>query len=164
MTTNQGLYNSIDVLPIKVWHKILSTNDLDLLYIPIKSDDKKPSKKKKKSVDLSELWLDIQQEFFDEFGVDVEFQIRINKMKKYIILMCEWIITNDRKLLNSINMLDLEMRMWGEQQTIKFYDLVSKVERMRKVPVDLDNCTVIRWYHILKDATEAAKKPSTDGY
>lgn len=185
MTTKQGLYNSIETMPIRVWHQILETNDLNLLYKPIESVQRIPSlffriyynlsmklgkflrktfRIKKDPVDLFKVWLGIQQEFFDEFGVDVEHQMRMNKIKKYIVTLAKYIETGDRKLLNKIQELELEMDQWGKDQTIKFYDLVSKVERVRKVPIDLDKITVIRWYHILRDTTEMQQTTSKDGY
>lgn len=178
MTITKGLYSSIKTMPITVWHEILETNNLNLLYKPINSESRpitlfsylsgkywwitsrlgkhfrKLFRIKTKSIDLFDVWLDVQQEFFDEFGVDIEFQLRMKKMKKYIVLMAEYIVTEDRKLLNKIQELELDMQNWGEEQSIRFYDLVSKLERVRKVPLVIETMTVIRWYHIMKDTVD----------
>jgi hypothetical protein len=181
-----GLYDSIETMPILVWRGILKTNDLNLLYKPIEEEAKpitlfmqimkylrsasfylgKKFRKafgiKSKSIDLFAVWLDVQQEFFDEFGVDIEYQIRMKKMRRYILLMAEWIETGNRKLLNKIQELEIEMRNWENEQETEFYNLVSKVENIRKVAVNLEDMTVIRWYHLMKATVEMIQEQNGD--
>lgn len=142
-------YQTIKELPVVRWFEILSTGHLHHLY---KSGTGSVNKK------LQDLWIDLQQQYFDEFGIDDNFQIRLVKMKKLVELTCDFIITGDRYLLNQINQLNFELKENGEDITVSHYKIKSQIEKYRKYPIDFKNTTVIEWGWLVKDYQEAGRE------
>jgi len=86
------MYNSIENLPIRIWHKIHSDKDVSLL-----SSRKKFSENDLKL--LNELWENIIDEYFKKYGVPEELENLINTKKRIAILKADYIIYNKRHLL-----------------------------------------------------------------
>ncbi len=149
MISEHALYDNIDNLPIKRWFKILATGDLKYLYV----GQNGPVNKR-----LSDMWLAIEQQYYDEFGVDVEFQIRIEWTKEKILLECEYVITEDRKLLSQIAILENELSDQGEEFTVKMYDTKDKIEQIRGYQIDLDKTTVIEWVYMVKNVPKQTEQ------
>ena len=84
MTTKPVLYDSIETLPIKRWYDIIKTGELKHLFI---------SGKGPVTEETYDLWLDIQQQYYDEFGITAEFRERIMKMQELVDLQCDFIAT-----------------------------------------------------------------------
>ncbi len=149
MISEHALYDNIDNLPIKRWFKILETGDLKYLYVgkngPI---DKR----------LAQMWLEIEQQYYDEFGVEVEYEIRIEQIKEKILLECEYILTEDRKLLSQIAILENELSDPEEQFTVKMYDTKDKLEQIRGYQIDLDKVTVIEWVYMVKNVPKKSEQ------
>ena len=72
--TTESYYLSIDELPIYNWNKIFETSDLDYL--------KKNNNKKVKEEFLVELWVKLQNEYLDEFGLESIFKQKLEIQKK----------------------------------------------------------------------------------
>jgi hypothetical protein len=106
------------------------------------------------SSDTHELWLTIQQQFFDEFGVDIEFEIRMLRMKRLAELRCEYILTGNRKLLNEIRQVEVDMEDWGDEVEMSFFDIKDKLEQQRRYQIDINKVTVIEWYYMLKNVPQ----------
>ncbi len=134
-------------MPIKAWHKILETNDLKHLF---KEGKGRVTQK------VHDLWIELQQQYYDEFGIDIEFRVRMKKMLKLAKLNLKWIVTGDRKLLNEMTQIELEMETWGSEQSVKFYDLVDRLEVARKTPINIETVTVIQWYWMINNVTKRA--------
>lgn len=183
--TSNGLYDDIHKMPILTWQEILSTNNLSLLIKPIEHRFSnrffivylirkikmaihfkitKPLKKKlglykaPEFYALDVLWTELQQQYFDEFGVDVEWEMRMNKMKRLALLNFEWVATRNRKLLNDITMLEIELEQWGKEQGIKFNDIADRVSAFRNIQLDLPKMTVVAWYYMIKNISKIKPK------
>lgn len=138
-------------MPILVWQEILQTNNLKHLF---------KSGKGRVTSKIHDLWTDLQQQYFDEFGIDVEFEMRMNKMKRLALLNLEWITTKNRRILNDIAMLEIELANWGKDQGVKFHDLVDRVQSVKKFQIDLEKMTVVAWYYMIKNISKTAPNVS----
>lgn len=139
------LYKDLDDLPASVWYKIIQTGDKSLL--------KKDARYVMREEDIDEKWMDLQDEYYEEFGTSPETQEYLYKANRLKNLYLDFVITEDRKLLNEINMLekDLEPPKEGDEPKVDFYSTVDKVEVIRKFQLDLDKISTKRWYYILKN-------------
>ena len=153
MTSKHALYDNIDNLPVKRWFKILETGDLKYLYLKEKGPINEA---------LSDLWTEIEQQYYDEFGVDIEYQIRIEWIKEKILLECEYMITGDRKLISQISVIENELKGWGQDYTVKMYDVKDKLEQIRGYQIDLDKITVIEWVYMMKNAPKQKEEGGED--
>lgn len=143
------VYQSIQELPVTRWFEILKTGHLHHLY---KAGTGRSSEK------LVDLWIDLQQQYFDEFGVEDSFQIRLIKMKKLVEVTCDFIITGNRILLNEIAQINFELNENGSEIVVSHYKIKSQIEKYRKYPIDLETTKVIEWGHLIKDFQEAGRE------
>lgn len=151
----QATYNTIDTLPVKRWFEILKTGHLHYLFVSGKGPVSR-------SVMLEDLWLDLQQQYFDEFGIDDNFKIRMTKIKRLVELNLEYVITGERILLNQINQLEAELRKWGAGNETSNYKVKDAIEKYRKYHIDLDKTTVIEWGYMVRDYEEAGRKAQAE--
>lgn len=153
--TAQATYNSIETLPVKRWFEILKTGQLHHLFVSGKGPVTK-------SVLLDDLWLDLQQQYFDEFGIDDTFKIRMQKIKRLVELNLDYLITGNRFLLNQIKQIEAELRKWGEDKSTSNYKVKDAIEKHRKYHIDLEKTTVIEWGYMVRDYEEAARKSQAE--
>ena len=146
-------YDSIRTTPATVWFEILRTGQLHHLY---------KNGKGRVSLALVNLWEYLQQEYFDEFGVDDSFLIRAQKMKKLTELNLDLIITENRFLLNQINQLELELSKVGEGQVTSYFKVKDAIEKHRKYHIDLSQTMVIEWGHMVRDFEEVGRRAKTE--
>lgn len=146
-------YDSIHTLPVKRWFEILKTGQLHHLFI---------SGSGRINALVVDTWNNLQQEYFDEFGVDDSFKIRLQKMKKLTELNCDFIITENRFLLNQIAQIELELNHGAADQVTSYFKIKDAIEKHRKYYIDLDKITVVEWGHMVKDFEEAGRKAKAD--
>lgn len=146
-------YKSIKELPVLRWFEILKTGKLNYLFL---------SGNGRVNNYVINLWEEIQQEYFDEFGVDDSFLIRLQKTKKLIELNCDLIITENRFLLNQINQIELELNQVGEGQVVSHFKVKEQIEKHRKHPIDLKVLTVIEWGHMVKDFIDTMNRAKSE--
>lgn len=137
-------YDSIETMPIYNWNKIVETGELKYLFVNGGRVTKKHA----------EVWEQIQNEYFKEFGIDPEFKKRIRLMKEVVSLNDEFIQTGDRFILNLINIAELDLKAQKEIKNIRFYDLLDKVMSVKKCYIDPKQYTVIQWYYALKNLSD----------
>jgi hypothetical protein len=140
-TITAPYYDSIEVMPIWNWNKIMETGDLKYLFI---SGGRVSSKCKK-------IWNDLQDEYFTEFGVDESYKRKLRLMKEVVNLNDQFIQTKDRQILNFINIAEHDIRGLSITNSLKFYDLLDKVMSVRKMIIDPKRFSVIQWYYALKN-------------
>lgn len=139
-TTDQ-YYDSIETMPIYNWNKIIETGELKWLF-------KDGGRVCRASADK---WEELQNEYFEEFGIDQEFKKRIRLMKEIIRLNDEFIQTGDRFLLNLINISEFDLKAMSQIKEVKFYDLLDKVMTIKKMFIDPKVYPVKLWYYTLKN-------------
>lgn len=151
--SKQALYNSIQSMPAKPWLTIIQTNKLHHLY----KSGKGPVNKA-----VLEQWMELQQQWFDEFGVDDAFKIRLHKMKQLTEMNLDYIINGDRSMLNHIELLDAELNPSVEAPKQSPYKLKDAVEKYRKYHIDLEKTMVIEWGYMVRDFDEAGRRAKSE--
>lgn len=134
-------YDSIDTMPIYNWNKIVETGDLKWLFV----DGGRVSLK---SV---QVWYDLQDQYFKEFGVDEGFKRQLRLMKEVVLLNDQYIQSGDRFVLNLIDIAEADLKGLKKENNVRFYDLLDKVMTVKKMYIDPKKYTVIQWYYALKN-------------
>lgn len=153
MKKKREVYTSIKKLPVTRWFDILETGKLHHLYV---------SGKGPANPLFEDIWLDLQQQYFDEFGVDDSFKIRLQKMKKLTELGLDYIITGNRFLLNEIARIDTDLNKNRSQLKTSNYAVKSAIEKHRKYHIDLEKTTVIEWGHLVRDYEKAGREAKAE--
>lgn len=142
LNITEAYYDSIDEMPIYNWNKVIETGDLKWIY---------KSGKGRVSKALNKVWVELQDQYFEEFGIDDTFRKRIRLMKEVIKLNDEFIQTGDRFLLNLIHIAETDIKSTQQIVGMKFYDMLDKVMTSKKMHINPKEYTVIQWYYTLKN-------------
>jgi len=135
------LWVDIEEMPIWNWIQILETGDLKWIF------------KKKGNVTkrISEHWLNLQQQYIDEFGLDENYKNQLRIMKKLTLLNLEFVETRERHLLNLIKIAELDIKRTNGQKAVKFYEILDHVEKYKGFSIDPKTTSVMKWYYSLKN-------------
>lgn len=142
-TTNQ-YYESIDDMPIYNWNKIMETGNLKWIFINGGTVTKK----------IAIIWENLQNQYFDEFGLDSDYRKKLRLMKEIVRLNDEFIQTGDRFLLNLINIAEIDLKGIEQQKSFKFYDLLDRVITIKKIYIDPKTYPVKLWFYTLKNIAD----------
>ena len=134
-------WSDLSKMPIYNWIKILETGDLNFMF----------KTKGKITERVGEEWLDLQQQYTDEFGLDEQYKQKLRLMKQLNSLNLDFVITKDRSLLNVIRMVEIDIAASQNKKVIKFYEMVDHVEKHKGLNIDPYKTSVIKWYYSLKN-------------
>ena len=96
-------FNSIENLPIWNWWKISESGSLGYLY-------KDENKHKENDNSLIDLWVSIQDEYLEEFGITADFREVLTLKKRWVNQKAEYLITGERFLLNEIEEIEIDLK------------------------------------------------------
>lgn len=139
----QSVWSDIREMPIYYWQEIVEKGDLLNLY--------KPNKKGFATVRLHYIWIDLQQQHMDEFGVDPMLRARIRAIKKIIQLNIKYVETRDNSILNLIAIEEAKLDQTMTGHSIRFYKLLDLVSTHKGFRIDPKQFTVVEWYHALNN-------------
>lgn len=142
----QSVYTDIKKMPVLYWNELVETGDLTCLY-----KRKNGQKLGLYTSRLNDIWLDLQQQHMDEFGIDPMLRARVRAMKKLIDLNIKFVESRDRSLLNLINIEEHKLEETLSGHSVKFYKLLDLVSTHKGYRIDPEVMTVIEWYHALKN-------------
>lgn len=134
-------WENIDKMPIHNWIKILETADLNYLFI---SEGIVVSK-------TEDHWLNLQQEYIDEFGLDKTYKQKLRLMEQLKNFNNEFVLTRDRFILNLIKICEADIKMLDTDRAIKFYEMVDHAEKYKGFRIDPKKISVKSWYYTLKN-------------
>jgi hypothetical protein len=140
------VWDNIETMPYYFWGKVMETGDLRFIYK--ESADLKKEFKVDESI--NEVWLSLQQQHIDEFGVEDTLAERNRTIKKLIDLNIEFIRTRDRFLLNLIEIEEINL---GNISTnhFKMYEVLDSMTSFKKFDIDPMTYSVKKWYYTLKN-------------
>lgn len=138
------IWTSIEDMPIWNWNKICETGDLIYLF-------KKHNKRKAASKELEPVWMELQQQHMNEFGIDFALLVRIKTMRKVIKLNLKFYETRDRSLLNIIDIEKSRIEQSTANIKTRFYNVVNYVSKHMAFRVNPKEFSVVEWYHALKN-------------
>ena len=133
---------SIDDIPSKIWFDVSGGANLLLLVV----------KGKYTYQELHERWIEIQQSYIDEFGLDENMAQRIRLQRELIQLKCEFALTGNRRLTNDIFIVESDLDLLNEGEKVKFEDVQVKLERSFHVVIDGMKTSAKKWYYYIKNA------------
>jgi len=139
------IWLTIEEMPIHNWIKTCETGDLKFLF-----------KKEKGRVTptIGKHWLELQQQYIDEFGLDENFKEELRIKKELVNLNCDFVIKRDRFLLNLIKIKELELEQLGVKKSYSFYQIKDYLEKYKGFRINPKETTVIEWYHALKNMSK----------
>lgn len=149
----KSLYRSLYNLPLYNWMKMRKHNDFSYLI----KDEKRhgiPLKPYAKII-LHDLYLEILTEFFEEFGQSKSYSNEIKLIKKITLLNLEYAATDNKFLLNDIEVLNHKLEQIRIRNAEKDMGIDSD-EEMRKLiglvssslgkPVDTKRIMTLQFY------------------
>ena len=139
------LWPDIEVMPIKNWIKICETGDLKWLFITGKGRVTKKT---------GDHWLEIQQQYIDEFGLDESYKQQLRLLKEVVLLNYKLIETKDRSIKNVINLKKAEIEATKGETITNFYEVLDRVENYKGFAIDPEKTSVKKWYYSLKNMTK----------
>lgn len=145
------LWTTIEEMPIWSWNKIVEEGDLTYLFKDRNQDSKY-------SVRLDSVWLDLQQQHMNEFGVDALVVQRMRYIKNIIQLNIKYVNTRDRSILNLIKIEEQKLKSSESTFEYRFYKVLDAVTTAKGFRVDPKEFTVIEWYHALKNMSNGNNK------
>lgn len=134
-------YDSIEAMPIWNWNKIMETGDLKYIFI----------NGGRVSLKCQDVWNDLQDQYFKEFGIDTKYKRQLSLMKEVVILNDRFIQTKDRFILNLIHIAEVDLLVLKKSIPVKFYDLLDRVMTAKKMIIDPKTFPVIQWYYSLQN-------------
>ena len=133
-------------IPIWNWNEVAFNGNLSAL---IKEGDKA------KRIDLEAVWIDLQQQYFDEFGIQPEVNERFRILNKLVTLNKKYIETRDRVLLNFIAIEESKLQSDGVEY--KFFEVLDAVEKYKGFNIDPKQYKAIKWFTALKQMSKNNK-------
>ena len=137
------VWTSIETMPIWNWNKIVETGEMT----PYMFKDGKGLYSER----LLVFWLELQEQQLKEFGIDDLLRQRIRTMTKLINLNIKYLQTQDRNLLNFIEIEEKKLSETDDGYNIRFYKVVDMLTSHKKLSIDPYTFPVIQWYHALKN-------------
>ncbi len=149
------LWSRIDEMPIWNWNMI--TEEGNLIYLFKDWKNRKAISNKANAV-----WMGLQQQHMDEFGIDISLLDRLKTMRKVIKLNLKFYETKDRSLLNIIAIENSRIEAMKNRAGVKFYKVLDFVSLSRGgARINPRELTVIEWFHALKNMeAKSQQKPN----
>ena len=145
------VYSSIDDLPQWNWSQVHKTGNLAYLkklnsYRKLEEDN---------SLVLEQLWLGIYDEYLDEFGLSKEYKEILEKKKEIARLKNEFIMTDNRSLLNFIKIEEIELEAtFDKSESMSFESAVVGIEKIQKIRINPKEITVYEFHSYLRTLKE----------
>ena len=126
------------------WKKIHDTNDLKWLFV------KKVNVENNQELEC--LWSKIYDEYLIEFGLSEQFKEIINIKKKIAQLQADYIIKQDKVLVNFINVEKNNLKQVYEtsKQGSTFRESLVHLEKMQGIKINTREITVADYYNYLR--------------
>ena len=128
-------------MPIYNWIKILETSDLNYIFI---SEGIVASQAKNH-------WLDLQQQYIDEFGLDETYKQRLRLMEQLRCFNIEFVLTRDRFILNLIKICEGDIKILDTGKVVRFFEMLDHVEKYKGFSIDPHTTSVMKYYYTLKN-------------
>lgn len=152
---NQGLYNSIEDLPMWNWNMVHEKNDYT--YLRRHRINGKCSKHNYQL--LYRTWQKIFDQYIATFGFDKNFLNILEKKKQIAFYQLEFINSGDEALQTIIDVMRIELEAMQPKENIKnqFWKTKATVERLVGFHIDAKVITVLE-FHAYIENLKAEKK------
>jgi hypothetical protein len=117
----------------------------------IKQLDSYRKVKEDNSLVLEQVWLSIYDEYLEEFGLSKEYKEILERKKEIARMKNEFIMTDNRSLLNFIKIEELELEAsFDKSEGMSFESVVVGLERVQKIHIDIKKITVFEYNNYLR--------------
>lgn len=148
------VYKNISEIPIYNWVKINETKNLNYLF----KDEKKHKQKIFKS-ELNDLWIELNQQMWDTFGVSKIYKKYFSLVKRKIKLRSQYVLTNDRFLLNEIWLINEDIKnLFDNKVGEKFSQTIWKLKIKTKLDLDPKKISVLEFYELIEVINQQNKE------
>ena len=144
-------------MPVWNWNKIHETGELKYLIKPsfiqslVRQHPNYKVMPDKNNEETAALWIDLYQQYIDEFGVNDNYKRYMQKKQQLNAKINEYIQSGDKFKLNKINILEIDIKgMVDEKEPQKFGEVVAGVEKFFGFQIDPKVLTVEKYYNYLK--------------
>lgn len=145
------VYSSIDDLPQWNWVQIHKTGNLAY----IKKLDSYRKLEKDNSLTLESIWLDIYDEYLEEFGISKSYKEILERKKNIAKLKNQFILTSDRSILNFIKIEELELEATFDKTEVQgFESVVVGIEKIQRIKINPKTITVYEYNNYLRTLNE----------
>ena len=147
------VYRTLEELPVYNWEKIHSTGKLAYLLDGV---DPKAHKYLGQE-DLHEIWLNIYQQYIDEFGLSQSYKDWLRIKRKIILLEIKAAISGDKVLLTFANVEKEKLRMFFDGgEKANFNESVGILEKHLGFQIDPKQFSVLKFYTHVKLLNKAS--------
>ena len=138
------MWTSIEEMPYWNWDKVMSTGELRYIF---------KSCKGRVTEETYNVWLDLQQQQIDEFGIDETLAYRNHLIKRLIDLNVNYLLTKKKKYLLFIKIEEYNL---SQLSSVKhsIYEVLDVITSHKKFDIDPKQYTVIKWFHTLKNISK----------
>lgn len=140
-------WTSIEDMPYWNWDKIMTTGDLKYIFKSCKG------RVTEKTYDL---WMDLQDQHIQEFGVDEMLQERNRIIKRLIDLNVQFIVKRERVLLNFIKIEEYNLQNLNTTH-FKMNEVLDYMTSYKKFDIDPKQYSVVKWFYTLKNMSKNGK-------
>jgi hypothetical protein len=141
------VFSSIDDLPQWNWVQIHRTGNLAY----IKQLDSYRKLDVDNSLTFEQIWLEIYDEYLEEFGLSNEYKEILERKKQIARMKNEFILTDNRSLLNFIKIEELELEnSFDKSETIGFEGVVVGIEKLQGIKIETKKITVYEYNNYLR--------------
>ena len=152
-------YRSLEDLPAWNFYQIRKNGDFRYLY---KLEEYYDLEEIEPGEELPALWSDLFDQYIDTFGLGKEYKEALELRREIVILQAEVLMTKNTFLNNKIRhkqmRLDELTTTKDEQKISTFEEQVIALERWRKMPIDSKTITCVRFFYLMKQMNEEARK------
>lgn len=151
-------------MPVWNWNKIHETGELKYLIKPsfiqslVRQHPNYKVMPDQNNEETAALWMDLYQQYIDEFGVNDNFKRYMQKKQQLAAKIAEYIASGDKFKLNKINILEIDIKgMVDEKEPQKFYDVIATLDEFFNRDIDPKVLTVQKYYSYIKRIENKAK-------
>lgn len=146
MELSNVIWTSFKTIPIEYWDAVSESGDL----INLVKEGAKPTANELKQ--LNDVWLSLQDQYFEEFGVKPETERRLKTLEKLVKLNKEFVKSRDRNILNFIEIEEEKLTVKGKK--VKFYQILNAVEKYKGFQINPKEYPSIKWFYALEEMSK----------
>lgn len=140
-------YDNLEELPIWNWDKVHETDNT--LYLEVRKDySKLPQDKNGKHYPL---WMDLYDQYIDEFGLSDKFKDLLRLRNEMGILRADLIINKDKINLTHIRTIQREIEDIQGDGSGSLMDHIVVLEKHFSFPIDPKQTSVLKYFTYLRD-------------
>ena len=153
----KSVFDSIEDLPLWNWIKIHETQNLTYIYQLDSYRNLPKILPQKELINLEEIWLELNQQIFDGFGMSENYERYLNLVRREIETRSDMIINEDRFLQNEINIIQADISLlFNSKEKQTFDSVVVDLEKYMGFRLDPKKISVKNYYNYIQKVNTKA--------